>query len=869
MDPWSTLGATASVLSTKDITYSQVLAAQKALKLLASNKDTVKPIVELCLACTNNDVYTIKELLTENNKLLNKIDSKGLTPLIYTICFHNKECVELLLTFNVDCNEADTLVGWTPIMWATHLDYEDIIERLVAFNADPMKKVGKSMKNAIDLVKPDTKAYEYYKIHGYIKDKTTAIGGNGDDFYKNDVLADEYNNSSTSLTAARMNDLSINDNNNNNVSNSNNFVDDEDVVFDENISRTTFNFNIVQSKQYIKFNDDSIRGIMDYIFKLPAKYHTKPLYPSSILFQCLRYAEYKLESGGMVKNLMDLYLTRIRNITDTKSGVVQFYGEKEKKEREKKKRKEKETVPDPPPVDIVTIGYWISALNHLYYFLIRDTACNFFSKYPSILQELILCLQSLISKLAFTLDARLEPLLEPCILQYNSVPDFEVVYKNDWKLFKNKAKTNKKNSYEEIIDMLYPPSYSEQMKPSPLRVIQTLGALLYVLELFYINDIIKQQCLSAVMFYIGSYLFNKVISNKKYCSRVKAMEIRLNLSYIQDWLRANNLQPFIEEDANFSTVLSWKGDGFPDNLVDKPIGYLSNVCRFDGNERNPLDATYYLNSLFKIGQYSLQPIVELAEWLQVLTGIRDLESLQDIISKFEVVASSTMVQCIRNYHYEVDEKKFSKTLKKWLKENPNNEGSDMVNKGMFYKDDNKLEMNSGQAFPVTLPKLVQLLHQYGADFKRVDTRKLIAYQPNIPLDIRDDIETLVDECNEEHEFDNDQYDNDNHNDSDEDNENNLEEEKNMDDLNNSTSYVSNTFDNDYDISQSVSESQSNVNGDVSIWSNTNDGKNSNANITASSNQHGRGNDTSDLFKELSLPSSLAKKTWQDDSNPWA
>lgn len=865
MDPWSTLGAAASVFSTKDITYSQVLAAQKALKLLVDNKDTVKPIVELCLACTNNDVYTIKELLKEDNKLLNAIDSKGLTPLIYSICFHNKECVELLLTFNVDCNEADTLVGWTPVMWATHLDYEDIIERLIAFNADPMKKVGKSMKNAIDLVKPNTKAYEYYKIHGYIKDKTTSVGNNENDFYKNDVIADEYNNSSTSLTADRMNNLSIDDQNNNNIPNSNNFVDDEDVIFDENISRTTFNFNIVQSKQYIKFNDDSIRGIMDYIFKLPSKYHTKPLYPSSILFQCLRYAEYKLESGGMVKNLIDLYLTRIRNITDTKSGVVQFFGEKEKKEREKKKRKEKDTTPDPPPIDIVTIGYWISALNHLYYFLIRDTACNFLSKYPSILQELILCLQSLISKLAFTLDARLEPLLEPCILQYNSVPDFEVVYKNDWRLFKNKTKTNKKNSYEEIIDMLYPPSYNEQMKPSPLRVIQTLGALLYVLELFYINDIIKQQCLSAVMYYIGSCLFNKVISNKKYCSRVKAMEIRLNLSYIQDWLRANNLQPFIEEDANFSTVLSWKGDGFPDSLVDKPIGYLSNVCRFDGDERNPLDATYYLNSLFKIGQYSLQPIVELAEWLQVLTGIRDLEALKDIMNKFEVVASSTMVQCIRNYHYEVDEKKFSKTLKKWLKENPNNEGSDMVNKGMFYKDDSKLEMNSGQAFPITLPKLVQLLHQYGADFKHVDNRKLMAYQPNIPLDIRDDIETLVDECNEEHEFDNEQYNNENHDDSDEDNEVNSEDENNN---NNNTSHINSTYDNDYDNSRL----QSNTNGDVSIWSNTNDDKDINENITTNLDQQDtdRGkNDTSDLFKELSMPSSLAKKTWQDDSNPWA
>lgn len=845
MDPWSTFGAAASLLSTKDITYSQVLAAQKALKLLAENKETVKPIVELCLACTTNDVYTIKELLTENKKLLNAVDGKGLTPLIYAICFNNKECVELLLTFNVDCNEPDNLVGWTPVMWATHLDYEDIIERLISFNADPLKRVGKSMKNAMDLVKPDSKSYEYFKIHGYIKNKSAEDSINGSDFYKSDVLLP---NEGDSVSASGLKNLSLDENNHDSK-----FVENEDVVYDESLGRTTFNFNVVQSKQYIKFTDDSIRGIMDYIFKLPAKYHTKPLYPSAIIFQCLRYAEHKLQSEGMVKNLIDLYLTRIRNITDTKSGVVQFFGEKERKEREKMKKKEKDKTPDPPPVDIVNLGYWISALNHLYYFLIRDSACNFLTKYPSVLQEIISCLQSLISKLAFSLDARLEPLLEPCILEYNSVPDFDVMYKNDWKIFKSKSKNNKKTSYQEIIDMLYPPSYSEQMKPSPLRVIQTLGALLYILELFYINDTIKQQCLSAVLYFIGSHLFNKVVASKKYCSRVKAMEIRLNLSYIQDWLRNNNLQPFIEEDATLSTLQTWKGDDFPDNIVGKPSGYLANVCHFEGNERDPMDAAYYLNPLFKIGQYSLQPIVELAEWLQVLTGIKDLDGLKDIVSKFEVIASSTMVQCVRNYHYEVDEKKFSKSLKKWLKENPHNEGDELQAKGMFYKNGTKLEMNCGQVFPVTLPRLVQLLHQYGADFKHVNNRKLMAYQPNIPLDIRDEIETLVDESNEEHEYNDENWNNHETND----HESEEEEEHSLEKTGGETFS-----------DQNCSFAAQNM--EDSVWSKTGD-DDASAGFTADEDHPTErgGKETSDLFKELSMPTTVARKTWQDDGNPWA
>ena len=848
MDPWSTLGAAASLFSSKDISYSQVLAAKKALQLLADNKETVLPIVQLCLACADNDPYTIKDLLGENKGLLNALDGKGLTPLIYAIVFHNNDCVDLLLTFNVDCNEPDNLVGWTPVMWATHLDFEDLVERLVSYNADPLKRIGKSMKNAIDLVKSGSKTEEYFKIHGYLKEKSTTPEPD-DDFYKG------------SLGVA---DITLDENSQGDKRSANTFVNEESVIYDEPLDSTTFNFNTVQSKQYIKFTDDSIRSIMDYVFELPVKHHSKPLYPSSIIFQCMRYAEHKMQSGGMVENLLDLYLTRIRNVIGTKSGVVQFYGIKERKEREKRKKKEKDTTPDPPPVDIVTLSYWMSALNHLYYFLIRDTACDFLHKYPQLLQELINCMQSIVFKLAFTIDARLEPLLEPCMLEYNSVPDTEVLYRSDWKLFKHKSK-HQKSSYDEIIDMLYPPSYAEQMKPSPLRVIQTLGALVYVLELHYISDVIKQQCLSVVLYFIGCNLFNKVISNKRYCSRIKGMEIRLNLSYIQDWLRANNLQPFIEEDGDLNTALHWNGDRFPDTLADKAAGFFSNVCRYSGDARNPVDATYYMNSLYTIGEYSLEPIVELTEWLQVMSGIRDQDTLIDIIDTFDVLASSTMVQCIRNYHYEVDEKKFSKSLKKWLKENRHNENeTEYNNRGIYYMDDTRHSLNQGQAFPICLPKPLQLLHQYGADFKHVDNRKLLAYQPHVPLQIRDEVETIVDEDSQEREeVENGRY----HAGDDEDSEGE-EEEAAAAEGHTSSKHSSESF--DRNISGAHASDYGHLRSDdVDVWDTH--PANSERPDTEETAETVRGGQQTELFRDLTAPVSVARKTWQDEagSNPWA
>lgn len=721
MDPWALLSAVP-----KDSNYAQIVAAKKALSILSANGDV---LLQLCLACADNDVFTVKELLMANKTVLNTLDQKGVSPLIYAICFHHKESVELLLNFNVDVNEQDKLVGYTPVMWATHFDYDDILERLVSFGADPLKK-NKSGLNALDLAKENSKAYEYYKIHGYLaSSKPESTDG---DFYMEGFVSHDNSDSQLNL---KMENLNVGDKNAA-------FVSDDDIEFDDSAEYITFNFNVVLTGQYIKFNSDSITPLLNYAFQLQKDHPNRPLYPSAIIFQCMRYAESRMESPGMVKNLLSLYLAKVRKVTDTTSGFAQFMSAKERKDKEKECKKKKE--PLPKVVDIMAIGYWIAALNHLYYFLYRDSACDFFTKYPDVLQELVSCLQLLISKLAFSIDERLELLIEPCILQYNSVPDINVAYKNDWKIFKNKNK-QPKTSFEEIIDVLYPPSLTDQMKPSPIKIIQTLGALLYVMELYHINDVIKQQCLSSVLFWLGTTIFNSILESKKYCSRVKAMEIRLNISYIQDWLRVNNLHPYIDKDVTFSTVLNYKDVKFPDNLSSSIEPWLMHVCRFGGNPLDPTDATFYYNSLFNIGRYCFQPVLELTEWLQVLSSMPDEATIQDISQNFECLNSTQMVQCVRNYNYEIDEHKFSKSLKKWLKEFFISPNSDFK---LFYKDYNKspdMLFHCTQVFPITLPNMIQLLHQYGSDFDHVDTRKFIAYQPNIPYKMRDDIELIIDE----------------------------------------------------------------------------------------------------------------------------
>lgn len=722
MDPWNSL-TTALSFASGDNGMAQIAAAKKALQLLGNNSDLV---IKLCLACAENDVFTVKDLLQSDSTLLNKLDKQGVTPLIYAICFRHKEIVELLLAFKVDVNEQDKLIAWTPVMWATNFDYEDILERLISYGADPLKKSNKSLKNAIDIAKKGSKSFEYFKIHGYIKAEQQSMSRKGE-FYKEEG------------TTQAMRSLSLKE-----KTAGSTFVSDDRIEYDPSVENITFNFNMVVKDQYMKFNTDSIPSILEFITSLQKKHHSKPIYPSSIIFQCMRYAEHKQESAAMIKNILGVYLATIRKLTDTTSGIVQFMGTKERKQREKDRKKSKDPQPEPKTIDVMTIGYWIAALNHLYYFMTRDTACSFFSKYPDLLQEVVSCLHLLNSKLAFTMDEKLEPLVEECILKYNSVPDTEVLYQNDWKIFKNKNK-QPKTSFEEVVDVLYPPSMTEQMKPSPIKIIQIFGALIYVMELYHINDVMKQQCLTHVLYWLGCTVFNTILENKKYCSRVKAMEIRLNVSYLEDWLRSNNFQPFIENDGDINTVLRWNNNGFPDNLSGSRSEWLQHVARYRGEISDPEDATFYYNPLFKIGHYTMQPILELTEWLQVLSSMSDEQSVIDIADNFEMLNNYQLVQCIRNYNYEVDEKKFSKSLKKWLKEFQITPSFDIA---MFHKNDNKdqpLYLNSLEVFPIALPNTVQLLHQYGADFDHIDKRKFVAYQPNIPLDVRDEIETIIEE----------------------------------------------------------------------------------------------------------------------------
>ncbi|GME83735.1 unnamed protein product [Ambrosiozyma monospora] len=221
---------------------------------------------------------------------------------------------------------------------------------------------------------------------------------------------------------------------------------------------------------------------------------------------------------------------------------------------------------------------------------------------------------------------------------------------------------------------------------------------------------------------------------------MKALQVRLNISYIQDWLRTNDLTPFRAPDFDFNDPK------YPDSIVHEKIS-LKNVARFGNNPKDPMDATFYYSSLYKIGQHHLQPVVELLEWLQIMTGLKhDLTSFKETVNNFQTLNSTQILKSVKNYNYEVDESKFSSQLKSDLKKHPFD-----AKQPLFYTSLNKDFINTGQVFPVTLPNLIELLHQYGGDLKEYDLKKLKLYQPNLPIEIEDDLDDLYDRYGKEGE----------------------------------------------------------------------------------------------------------------------
>ncbi|CCD22651.1 uncharacterized protein NDAI_0A04960 [Naumovozyma dairenensis CBS 421] len=452
--------------------------------------------------------------------------------------------------------------------------------------------------------------------------------------------------------------------------------------------------------------------------------------------------------------------------------------------------------------DIIQQSYWFGTLSFLYYYLCRDD--GFFKNHPPVLSELTGALHSLMLELTSSIHSRLNALIEPTLLSYTTIKDVkQTLYKRDWNFFKKRKQaklhrmeekrkqekleklqhgirkslsneptelddnTNNDNSdnnkndqdtinddddsvlyYDtEILKHLYPPSLEEQMKPSPLKMVQIFGALTYVLSLHQIHPLFQQQCLSLAMSWFSTSLFNKILKDrrKKILSRAHAIQIRLNLSALEAWIKNNDSlvpKPRLIDD------FMW--ERFPYTLIydvgsidlSTPPSDLNNIATYKPINDPPLkghkeptkspihdmtNSLFYYQTFHRISQIHLEPVFELLQWLQVATTIDSEESLDSTLKLLPTLSPSQLLKILEKYNYEINEHKFSSKLKKKI-----NAQLKLVGKQNVYLQERQIPM---LALP-TVPELTDLYCK---------SEDAYSFLPLLPVEIQDDVWEIHDE----------------------------------------------------------------------------------------------------------------------------
>jgi hypothetical protein len=126
-------------------------------------------------------------------------------------------------------------------------------------------------------------------------------------------------------------------------------------------------------------------------------------------------------------------------------------------------------------------------------------------------------------------------------------------------------------------------------------------------------------------------LFNRILSKKKFQSRSKGMQVRLNVSALEDWLRLNV-------------------KGSPEAVSGDSSVHVRKTAT-------------------EIGREYLGPLVQLLQWLQVLSSLGDEEdTFRRTVKALDLLTPAQLLSAATNYRAEVGEHTLSKKFKELLRQ---------------------------------------------------------------------------------------------------------------------------------------------------------------------------------------------------------
>ncbi|KOS23455.1 Dilute domain-containing protein [Escovopsis weberi] len=545
----------------------------------------------LTTASSNGDEDKVKKLLGEDIKPFvdpNLPDEDGTPPLIYACCFGHEAVAQALIEGGANVNQQDRS-QWTPLMWAMTNRHKGIAKLLLDKGASSEQKTS-SGRTALDFVPPDSDMPYYLHDNGYNIGTAGVMGdfynpGFGQDKFEEELAENEMRRR-LMMESARDLEVDLG-----NVG-----MDDQPEPVDEfEEEQQEFDWSRCLYDQMFVFQENELDRILDIVITkmTPQRSPSQKPVPANMIFLSARYAHYH-SVPELLERLLVSAMERINDVVEKHQW------------------------------DMTILAFWLSNATLLLHYLKKDAGLvEATTEFQAQLAELINEIFVLIVRDA---ERRLDKVLDVAMLEHETIPGFEgIAFQNEWKLFKRKTIVKE----EPLEKRFRPPSPKQRAKPAPRNVTSLLSSTLFVLDLYDVHSVISTQIISQLLYWLGSELFNRIMTTRKYLARTKAMQIRMNISVLEDWARTNNRQAEHYEGGEMHAS--------GDTTMDAARRYLT-------------------------------PVIQLLQWLQCFSSLEpdDFESLVGTLQQLKRLAPQQLIHSAAHYRPEVGEKGLPKSALKYL-----------------------------------------------------------------------------------------------------------------------------------------------------------------------------------------------------------
>ncbi|BGP45131.1 hypothetical protein JCM10450v2_000948 [Rhodotorula kratochvilovae] len=336
--------------------------------------------------------------------------------------------------------------------------------------------------------------------------------------------------------------------------------------------------------------------------------------PANVLFLCARYAHH-FGSEEMLDELMFGALERIEAAVHNR------------------------------PDDMSVCAFWLSnCLLFLHYLRKEPSLAAATTDYQTHFSDLVNEIFVFVIRDA---ERRIDRVLEAAILEHEALPGFEdVAFEDEWastrfvKKLTGRAKkggirtsTSARSLFSDAgstssaaaslglggpaADVgaspprLVSASTVRVSEATPRSITALLSSTLFVLQIYEIPPAIIVQAFSQLFYWIACEVFNRLLNQRKYLCRSRAMQIRLNASNLEDWARTNRL---------------------PTKLVSVHFA----------------------------------PLNQLLQWLQCLSSETSIDGLIGTVQSLRALNPLQLRKAVRDYRYEVDENRMDEDCAQYL-----------------------------------------------------------------------------------------------------------------------------------------------------------------------------------------------------------